>query len=101
MLIPMAQVLKLHSDVFELQAICTHVLIILETAHHGTTLRIFCNITQNTTPVENSQKCSIFLHQLHFFLMGRSRTFWGIRIKFHLGRTRGRGKRRVWWKSPN
>ena len=27
-----------------------------------------------------------------FFLMGRSRTFLGIRIKFHLGRAKGRGK---------
>ena len=27
------------------------------------------------------------------FLVGRSRTFFGIRIKFHLGREKGRGKR--------
>ena len=41
-----------------------------------------------------ARKCSIFLHQLYFFLMGRSRTlFFWIRIKFHLGRAKGRGKR--------
>ena len=40
-----------------------------------------------------ARKCSIFLHQLYFFLMGRSRTFFfGIRIKFHLGRAKGRSK---------
>ena len=40
-----------------------------------------------------ARKCFIFLHQLYFFLMVRSRTsLFGIRIKFHLGRTKGRGK---------
>ena len=32
--------------------------IILETAHHRTTSGIFCNVTQNTTPEENS--CKMF-----------------------------------------
>ena len=44
-----------HSDVSQLWAICMHY----------------------TTPEENSQKISIFLHQLYFFLMGRSWTFLG------------------------
>ena len=30
---------------------------------------------------------------LYFFLMGRSRIFFGIMIKFHLGRAKGRGRR--------
>ena len=33
-----------------------YVWIILEIAHHRTTFGIFCNITPNTTPEENSQK---------------------------------------------
>ena len=36
-----------------------------------------------------------------FFLIGRSRTFWGIRIKFHLGREEGRGKREYGGKAQN
>ena len=39
-------------------------------------------------------KCSIFLHQLDFFLMWRSRmlfVLFGYRIKHHLGRAKGRG----------
>ena len=36
----------------------TNVCIILETAHHRTTFRIFSNFTQNTTPEENS--CKMF-----------------------------------------
>ena len=35
-------------------------------------------------------KCSIFLHQLYFFHVGRSRM---LRHKFHLGREKGRGNR--------
>ena len=37
----------------------------------ATTFTILCNIIQNTTPEDNSQK----IHQLYFFLMGMSRTF--------------------------
>ena len=33
-----------------------HVCIILEAAHHRTTFRIFCNVTQKTTLKENSHK---------------------------------------------
>ena len=47
-----------------------------------------------------SRKCSIFLHWLHFFLMGRSRMFFWIRIKFHLGRAKARGKSGVWGAKP-
>ena len=44
-----------------------YVWIILEIAHHRTTFGIFCNITQNTTPEENSQKnVSYFFHHLYF-----------------------------------
>ena len=64
---------------------------ILETTHHRTTFGIFCNITQNTTHKENSQKMFHTSSLIVIFLMGRSRTFLEIRIKFHLGRTKGRG----------
>ena len=49
---------------------------------------------------KTTTKCSIFLHQLYFFLMGRSRTFLEIGIKFHLGRTKGSSKRWVWGEKP-
>ena len=45
-------------------------------------------------------KCSTFLHKLYSFLMGRSRIFFGMRMKFHLGRTKRRSKREVWGKKP-
>ena len=53
-LIPMAQVLRLYIQMFLSYGL--YVCIILETAHHRTTFRIFCNITQKTTPEENSHK---------------------------------------------
>ena len=71
-----------------------YVCIILETAHHRTTFGIFCNFTQKTIPEENSCKVSHISSLIVPFLMGKSRTFFGDRIKFHLGRTKGRGKRR-------
>ena len=40
-------------------------------------------------------KCSIFLHQLYFFLWEGQGNFLEVCIKFHLGRTNGRGKRQV------
>ena len=71
-----------------------YVCIILEPAHHRTTFRIFCNITQNTTPEENSCKMFHLSSQIVLFSYGRSRMFYfWIRIKFHLGRAKGRGKR--------
>ena len=43
----------IHSDISELWAICMHY---LGTAQQKTSFGIFCKITQNTTPEENSQK---------------------------------------------
>ena len=54
MSIPMAQVLRLYIQIFLSYEL--YVCIILETAHHWTTFGIFCNITQKTTPEENSYK---------------------------------------------
>ena len=59
-----------HSDVFSYGL---YVCIILETASHRTTFRIFCNITQNTTPEENSCKMFQISSLIVLFLMGRSR----------------------------
>ena len=56
MLIPMAQGLRLYIQM--LLSYGPYVCIILETAHYRTTCRIFCNITQKTTPEENS--CKMF-----------------------------------------
>ena len=54
--IPVAQFMRLYIQMFLSYGL--YIYIILETAHHRTTFRIFCNITQKTTPEENS--CKMF-----------------------------------------
>ena len=66
-----------------------YVCIILETAHHRTTFGIFCNITQKTNPEENSHKIFHSSSAIVLFSYGKVKDFGGIRIKFHLGRTKG------------
>ena len=87
--IPMTQVLRLHIQMFLSYGL--YVYIIFDTAHHRATFGIFWNSTQNTTLKKISRKCSIFLHWLHFFLMGRSRMFFWIRIKFSSGEGKSKG----------
>ena len=89
--IPMAQVLRLYIKMFLSYGL--YVCTVLETAHHRTTFRIFCNITQNTTPEDNSYKMFHISSPIVLFLMGRSRIFGEIMIKFHLGMAKGRDKR--------
>ena len=92
MLIPMAQVLRLYSQMFLSYGL--YVCIILETAHHRITFGIFCNITQNTTPEENSHKMFHISSPIVLFSYEKVKdVFLVIRIKFHLGRAKGRGKR--------
>ena len=67
--IPMAQVLRLYIQVFLSYGL--HVCIILETAHHRTTFRIFCNFTQKTTSEENSKKMFNTSLPNVFFLYGK------------------------------
>ena len=87
--IPMAQVLRLYIQMFVSYG--RYVFFILETAHHRTIFRLLCNITQNTTPEENSQKMFyISLPICTFFLQEGQGHFGGIKIKFHLGRAKGR-----------
>ena len=45
-------------------------------------------------------KCLIFLHQLYFFLIGRSWTFWGDKDQMSPGREKGSIKRGVWERGP-
>ena len=72
MLIPMAYLLRLYIAMF--LSFGLYVYIILEIAHHRTTFGIFCNITQNTTPVENSQKM-FHISFVLFFLSEGERHF--------------------------
>ena len=59
----------------------------METAHHRTTFGIFCNITQNTTPEENSCKMFHISSPIVLFSYGKVKDmFLEIRIKFHLWR---------------
>ena len=59
-------------------ALSWKLLIIGLLSEYFTTLLKMLHLKKMTT------KCSIFLHQLYLFLMGRSRTFL-VMIKFHLG----------------
>ena len=94
--IPMAQVLRLLWDVSKLWTIC----IILETSHNRI-FGIFCSITQNTTPEGNSQRMfHISSSIVLFFLWEGQGCFW-TRIKFHLGRAKGRGKRQYGGEAQN
>ena len=72
--IPMAQVLRLYIQMFLSYGL--YVCIILETAHHKTTLGIFCNITQKTTPEENSHKMLHISSLLYFLLWKGQGCFW-------------------------
>ena len=47
----------------------------------GLLLAYFATLVKILHQKKIARKCSIFLHQLYFFLMERSRTFWGIKIK--------------------
>ena len=87
--IPMAQVLRLYIQMFLSYGL--YVCIILETALHRTTLGIFCNITQNTTTEENSQKMFHISSPIVLFLMGRSRTFLGYKDQISSGEGKRKG----------
>ena len=75
-----------------------YVCIILETADHRTTFGIFCNITQKTTPKENSQKMFHFSSPNILFSYGKLKDLFLDKDKFSSGRAKGRGKRGVWGK---
>ena len=96
--IPTALVLMLYIPMFPSYGL--YICIIF--AHHRTTFGIFCYITQNTTPEENIQKMfHISSPIVLFFLWEGQGCFWGIRIKFHLGRAKGRARGECGGRSPN
>ena len=98
MLIQMAQVFRLYIQMFLSYGL--YVCIILETAHHRTTFKIFCNFTQKFIPEENSCKMFHISSLIVLCSYGKVRDmFGGIRIKFHWG-TKGRGKRGQWGRGP-
>ena len=101
--IPMAQVLRLYIQMFLsyglyvciiLETAHLYVCIIFETAHHRTTFGIYCNITLKTIHEENSCKIFHISSLIVLFSCGKVKNiFLWIKIKFHLGRAKGRGKR--------
>ena len=60
-------------------------------AHH--TYGIFCNIIQNITPEENTWKIFHISSPNVPFSYGKVKDILQDKIKFHLGRTKGRGKK--------
>ena len=69
----MAQVLRLYIQMFLSYRL--YVCIILETAHHRTTFGIFFNITQRTTPDENSHKMFHISSVIVLFSYGNVKDF--------------------------
>ena len=59
----------------------------------GLLLEYFATLLKRLHLKKIAIKYSIFLQFLYFFLMERSRIFLGMRIKFHLGREKGRDKK--------
>ena len=98
--IPMAQVLRLYIQMFLSYGL--YVCITSETSHHRTTFRIFCNITQKITPDENSHKMFHISSPIVLFSYGKVKDVFlgGIRIKFHLVRTKGRDNQGYGCRSP-
>ena len=96
--ISMVQVLRFYIQMF--LSYVLYVCIILETAHHRTTFTIFCNITQKTTPEENSHKMFHNPSPIVLFSYGKVKDFFGIGIIFNVGRAKGRGKSGVWGERP-
>ena len=88
--IPMAQVLRLYIEMF--LSYGPYVYIILETAHHRTTFKIFCNIPQKTTPEENSHEMFHVSSPIDISY-GKVKDIFLISIKFCLRRAKRRGKR--------
>ena len=85
--IPMAQGLGLYIQMFLSYGL--HVCIILENAYHRTTFEIFCNITQKTTPEENSCKIFHISSLVVLFSYGKVKDIFGISIIFNLKRAKG------------
>ena len=79
--IPVAQVLKLYLQMS--LSYWLYICIIMVTAHHKTTLGIFCNITQKTTPEENSQKMFHISSLIVPFSYGKVKEVFRTSIKFH------------------
>ena len=94
----MAQVLRLYIQMFMSYGL--YVCIILETAHHRTTFGICCNITQNTTPEENSQKLFHISSPIVLFSYGKVKEFLDIRINLIWGGQK-EGVRGVWGEAQN
>ena len=67
--IPVAQVLRLYNQMFLSYGL--YVCIILETADSRATFGIFCNITLNTTPEDNSQKMFHISSLIALFSFGK------------------------------
>ena len=74
-LIPMAHALRLCIQMFPSYGL--YVCIILETAHHRATFRIFCNITQKTTPEDNSHKMFHISSPIVLFSYGKAKIVLG------------------------
>ena len=94
----MAQALSLYIYMFPGYGL--YLCINLETAHHRNTFGIFCNITQNTTPEENRKIMFHISSPIVVISYGKVKDIFWIRIKFHLERAKGRGKRGYGERSP-
>ena len=77
-----------------------YVCIILETVHNRTTFGIFCSITQNTIPEENSQKMFHISSPIVLFSYGKVKDFFGDKGQISSGEGKRKGYEGVWGRIP-
>ena len=77
-----------------------YVCIVLETAHHRTNYRVFCNITQNTTPEENSCKMFHISSPIVLFSYGKVKDLYLDRDQISSGEDKRKGYEGVWERTP-
>ena len=87
--IPMAHVLRLYMQMFSRYGL--YVCIILETAHHRATFRIFSNISQKTTPEENRHKILHISSLIVLFSYGKVKDVFGDRDQISSGEGKRKG----------
>ena len=74
--------------------------IILETVHHRTTFRIFCNVTLNTTSEENSQKIFHISSPTVLFSYGKVKDIFWDKGKVSSGKGKWKEQEGSMWEKP-
>ena len=92
----MAQVLRLYIQMFLSYWLYVCIILII-----GLLSEYFATLIKRLNLKKIAAKCSIFLHWLYFFLMGRSRTLGGNKDQILSGEGKRKGWEGVWGKDQN